>query len=120
MEQPPIIQPMPRPGPAYDPMDRIVQDLQNIGSFLSRLEMDPQDLAYLDSHLGPILGLRRAISQQLEKLSEPPYDYTAERLKRLHRENEQVFSYVEGMAGAMNPWNEQELNLSRLKAGDSG
>ena len=117
MQQPPTIQPTPRPGPDYDPMDRIVQDLQNIESFLLRLEMNPKDLTYLHSHLSPILALRRTISQQLDKLSEEPYDYTPERLKKLHKDNEQVFTYLEGAVGSMDPLNEHEFKRFLRAAG---
>ncbi len=117
MQQPPTIQPAPSPGPDYDPMDRLVQDLQNIESFLLRLETNPKDLAYLQSHLSPILGLRRTISQQLDKLSEEPYDYTPERLKKLHKDNEQVFIFLEGVVGSMNPLNEQEFRRFLREAG---
>lgn len=106
MKQPPTIQPALRPGPSFDPMDRIVQDLENIESFVDRLIMDPKDLAYLNSHLSGILSLRRIISHQLDMLSDEPYNYPASRINKLHQENEKLFVYLEGVIGAMNPWNE--------------
>jgi len=109
MKQPPSIEPTPTPGPAYDPMDRIVQDLQNIESFVSRLAMNPKDLSYLNNHLSPILGLRRTISQQLDKLAEDPYSYSPTRLQNLHKENEKMFTYLEDVVGMMNPWNEEKF-----------
>jgi len=108
-KEPPAVQPAPRPGPGYDPMDRIVQELQNIQSFLAHLEGQPEDLAYLNKHLPQILGFRRTIAQQLDHLAEEPYDYSASRISALKKENEQIFSYIEGAAGAMNPPNRQEL-----------
>ncbi len=101
MKQPPTIQPASTPGPDFDPMDRIVQDLENIQSFLSRLEMDPKDTSYLDAHLSGILGLRRTVSHQLDMLQSEPYNYSPSRLKTLHQENEKIFLYVEGAVGAM-------------------
>ncbi len=101
MKQPPSIQPALTPGPDYDPMDQIVQDLQNIESFLLFLSSNPKDLTYLNTHLPSVLGLRRTISQQLEKLSEDPYNYSPSRLKKLHDENEKNFIYLEGVAGEM-------------------
>jgi hypothetical protein len=105
MKQPPTIQPANGPGPAYDPMDRIVEDLQNIESFLMKLEDDPTDLKYLDSHLANILALRRTISHQLDLLSEDPYNYLAQHLSLLHKENEKIFSHLEGAVGSMKPLN---------------
>ncbi len=99
MKQPPSIQPDPVPGPGYDPMDRIVQDLQNVESFL--LMLSSKNKEYLDTHLSSILALRRSISEQLEKLGETPYDYSSSRLKKLHQQNEQLFVYVEGVVGEL-------------------
>lgn len=115
MKQPPTIQPASTPGPDFDPMDPIIQDLENIESFLSRLEMNPQDLRYLNSHLPGILALRRTISHQLELLAEEPYNYPPSRLKILHEENERIFIYLEGVVGAMDPWNEKAFKKA-LKA----
>jgi hypothetical protein len=112
MKQPPAIQPAPRPGPDYDPMDRIVGDLENIESFLSHVVMNHKDLNYLDSHLSGILGLRRTISQQLEMLADEPYNYPPSRLKTLHQENEKIFIYLEGVVGAMDPWHESAFKKS--------
>lgn len=109
MKQPPSIQPASRPGPAYDPMDQIVQDLENIESFISMLALHPKDQKYLDSHLSSILGLRRTISHQLDKLDGEPYNYPQARLKNLHQENEKIFLYLEGAVGALNPWHEKEF-----------
>lgn len=109
MKQPPTIQPDPVPGPGYDPMDRIVQDLQNIESFLLSLSENFKNIDYLNTHLSPILGLRRTISQQLEKLSEEPYDYEASRMQKLHKGNEQLFIYVEGVVGEMMAKNETKF-----------
>ncbi len=112
MKQPPSIQPAPRPGPNFDPMDRIVQDLENIESFVDRLAMNPKDLDYLHSHLSGILSLRRTLSHQLEMLKEEPYNYASSRLSQLHHENEQLFIYLEGIVGAMDPWNEDSFRKS--------
>ena len=106
MKQPPTIQPAPSPGPDFDPMDWIIQDLENIESFVSRLEMNPKDLDYLNSHLSGILGLRRTISHHLEMLADEPYDYPPSRLQTLHQENEKMFIFLEGVVGVMDPWNE--------------
>ena len=112
MKQPPSIQIAPRPGPDYDPMDRIIQDLENIENFVSCLEMNPKDLSYMNSHLSGILSLRRSLSQQLEMLANEPYSYPPQRLKILHRENENIFIYLEGVVGATNPWNEKAFQSS--------
>lgn len=117
MSQPPAIPPVPQPGPNFDPMDQIVQNLENIESFLGWLEMHPDDLHYLNSHLPGILSLRRTISHQLEMLSEEPYHYPASRLNILHQENETLFIYVEGVVGAMNPLNKKAFHKA-LKAAE--
>ncbi len=101
MKQPPSIQPAPRQGPNYDPMDRLVENLQNIQNFLSKLSDNPEDLKYLDSHINHILPLRRSISQQLDLLFDEPYNYPHDRLVALHKENEKIFSHIEGIVGAM-------------------
>lgn len=108
-KDPDSIQPAPTPGPDYDPMDRIVQDLQNVQSFLDHLEEHPEDLHYLDTHLSQILGMRRTIDHQLNALAIEPYDYPEARLTLLKKENERIFSYVEGAAGAMTRPNLEEL-----------
>lgn len=105
MKQPPTIQPSSRQGPDYDPMDRLVEDLQNIEVFLSKLNDNPQDLAYLNSHLSHILPLRRSISQQIDLLLDDPYNYPHDRLTRLHKENEKIFLHLEGLVGAMQAQN---------------
>ena len=112
MRQPPTIQQAPYPGPSYDPMDSIIQNLENIQSFLSHLVMNPKDLDYLNSHLSGILGLRRILSQQLEMLADEPYNYSLFRLKILHQENETTFIYLEGVVGSMNPWDEKAFKKS--------
>lgn len=111
MKQPPTIQPAPRPGPAYDPMDRIVQDMLNVESFLTYLDQNSRDLKYLNTHLSSILGLRRTIAQQINQLSEEPYSYPSSRLSLLKKENENVFSCIEGVVGAMDPWNQSEFKM---------
>lgn len=109
MKQPPTIQPASRPGPGYDPMDRIVEDLQNIQNFISKLADNPKDLKYLNTHLSKILSLRRTISHQLDLLTEEPYNYPVPRLSLLHKENEKIFLHLEGLVGAMAPWNESHF-----------
>lgn len=116
MKQPPSIKPAPVPGPAYDPMDRIVQDLQNIESFLLFLSSNPKNLEYLNTHLSSILGLRRSIAQQLEKLAEEPYNYSSSRLQKLHEENENIFIYLEGAVGEMMVANEKIFKKSIQEA----
>lgn len=101
MKQPPTIQPTSRQGPDYDPMDRLVENLQNIQVFLSKLSDNPKDLAYLNSHLSHILPLRRSISQQIDLLFDEPYNYPHDRLALLHKENEKIFLHIEGLVGAM-------------------
>lgn len=109
MKQPPTIQPAAGQGPGYDPMDRIVEDLQNIESFLIKIEDDPADLKYLNTHLPNILSLRRTISHQIDLLTEDPYNYEAQHLSSLHKENEKIFSHLEGAVGAMNPLNKSHF-----------
>jgi hypothetical protein len=101
MTQPPSIEPATVPGPDFDPMDRIVEDLQNIESFLLYLSSNFQDTKYLNSHLSSILGIRRTLSQHIDMLSDDPYNYPSQRLKKLHQENEDLFIYIEGVAGEM-------------------
>lgn len=105
MKQPPSIQPASSQGPDYDPMDRLIENIQNIQSFLSRLSDNPKDLKYLDSHINQILPLRRSISQQLDLLIDDPYNYPHDRLTVLHKENDQIFSQIEGIVGAMHTHN---------------
>ncbi|GEM_PF-5727149 len=107
--EPPTILPASGQGPAYDPMDRIVQDLQNIQSFLDHLEEKPADAEYLDAHLPKILGLRRTIARQFDFLAEEPYGYSENLILRLKKENERLFTYIEGAAGAMKPLKPAEL-----------
>jgi len=116
---PPIIRQDPRPGPGYDPMDRIVQDMQNILSFLSMLAQNPANLNYLETHLSQILGLRRGIAQQIEQLSNDPYSYSPSRLQLLQKENERIFSYIEGVIGSMNPWNQPEFERFQKACGQA-
>lgn len=106
MKQPPSIQPAASPGPDYDPMDWIIQEIENLESFLSYLEMHPKNLDYLHSHLSGILGLRRTLSQRIDTLAEEPYNYPPSRLTTLHQENERLFTYLEGAVGALDPWDE--------------
>jgi len=105
MKQIPPIEPALREGPDYDPMDRIVEDLQNIQSFISYLDDNPHNLEYLNKHLSKILEIRRSLSQQFDFLSGEPYNYPHSRLTLLHKENEKIFSLIEGIVGSMNPWN---------------
>ncbi|MBM3184294.1 MAG: hypothetical protein FJZ64_03205 [Chlamydiae bacterium] len=108
-KDPPSISSAPRPGPAYDPMDQIVQDLQNIQSFLSFIHDRPHDLEYVEKHLPKILSLRRTINHALDQLAGEPYSYATSRLHALKKENEAIFSYFEGAIGAINPLNIKEL-----------
>ena len=109
MKQPPSIQPAEGPGPGYDPLDQIIQNLENIENFLSFLVLNPQDPNYLKSHLRGILALRHTLSNQLNSLSEEPYHYSQSRLQTLQQENEKIFLYLEGVVGAIDPWNEKEF-----------
>lgn len=101
MKQSSSIQPDPIPGPDYDPMDRLVQDVQNIETFLSYLALHSQDIDYLNAHLPGILHLRRTIAQQLDKLVDEPYAYPSSRIQMLHADNEKIFTLVEGVVGEM-------------------
>lgn len=112
MKLPPAIKPAKGPGPDYDPIDLIVQNLENIQSFLSRLDMNLKDINYLNSHLPGILSLRRTLSQELEMLADEPYNYSRSRLKALHEENEKIFIYLEGAVGSMIAGNEEEFKKS--------
>lgn len=112
MKQPPTIEPVPVPGPDFDPMDRIIEDLENIESFLDLLVMNPQDLGYLNSHLPGILGLRRTISHQLDMLTDEPYNYPTSRLKILHEENERIFIFLERVVGIVQSWDEESFKKS--------
>src|SRR3990167_4146173 len=108
-KDPTSIQAAPIPGPSYDPMDRIIEDLENAQSFLSCVKEHPSDLEYVEKHFSKILALQRTISQTLDQLSEEPYSYSASRLALLKRENEAIFSYLEGAIGATNPLQLQKL-----------
>ncbi len=110
MKQPPTIQSDPSQGPAYDPMDRIVQDLLNIQSFLSYLSENPKDTKYFETHFPQILSLRKGLSLQLKQLSEDPYAYEPGRLADLQKRNEKIFSLLEGVAGSVNPFNQPEFD----------
>lgn len=109
MKQPPSFQSDPSQGPAYDPMDRIVQDLLNIQSFLSYLSENPKDTKYFETHFSKILSLRKGLSLQLKQLNEEPYSYASSRLGDLQKRNEKIFSLLEGVAGAVNPFNKAEF-----------
>jgi hypothetical protein len=97
------------PGPSFDPMDPIIQNIENIESFLSQLAVDPEDLQYVNSHLPGILALRRTMNNQIDALSSEPYNYTPAQLKILHQEIENIFLYLEGAVGALNPLHVKEL-----------
>lgn len=109
MKRPPSIQPAPVRGPDYDPMDRIVQDLENVDSFLLYLSSNPQDLPYLNTHLTSILGMRRTLEHQIKMLSEEPYNYHEIRLQKLHQEIENLFTYIEGVVGEMTSGEEKKF-----------
>ena len=109
MKEPPSIQPAPRPGSDYDPMDLIVENLQYIQCFLDRLIANPKDLEYLQTHLSSILSSRRTISQHLDLLSNDPYFYSHDRLQSLRDQNEKIFIYLEDVAGSMDPFNPAEF-----------
>lgn len=110
MKQPPTIQSDPTQGPAYDPMDRIVQDLLNIQSFLSYLSENPKDTKYFETHFPQILSLRKGLSLQLKQLGDEPYSYAASRIGDLQKRNEKIFSLLEGVAGAVNPFSKGEFD----------
>lgn len=93
----------------YDPLDRIVQDELNIQSFLAHLDEHPDDLKYLDSHLSKILSIRKTLENQIDKLAEPPYDYSPYHLDLLKKESALIFSYLEGAVGAMKQPNVPEM-----------
>lgn len=118
MKQPPTIQSDPRPGPAYDPMDRIVQDLLSIQSFLSYLSEHQSDGKYFDAHFPKILQLRKGLSTQISQLAEEPYSYSSSHISSLQKQNEKIFSLLEGVAGAFKPLNKLELEsfLETLEA----
>ncbi len=109
MKQPPTIQPAERHGPAYDPMDKLVQDLQNIQSFMARLEDKPKDLKYLKEHHNQILNLRKGMLQQIELLNQDPYNYSHAKLTLLKAELGKIFSELEGIVGAVDPWNKDHF-----------
>lgn len=109
MKEPPSIQPAVRPGPDYDPMDLIVENLQYLLSFLDRIASNPKDLEYLRTHLSSILATRRTISQQLDLLSGDPYFYSHSRLQSLRDKNESIFIYLEDVVGSIDPYNPSEF-----------
>ncbi len=100
-KDPPTIEPAPRPGPDYDPLDLLVQDLENIESFLDYID-DTRDLEYVKTHLPKILRQRLSMEQQLRFLSEDPYNYLESHLNLLKKEIEQLFIYLEGAVGSLN------------------
>jgi hypothetical protein len=108
-KDPDPIHPAEGPHGDYDPMDRIVQDVLNIESFLAHLDEHPDDLKYLDTHISKILSIRRSVASQIDKLDESPYDYSPYHLDLLKKENELIFSYLEGAVGAMKQANLVEL-----------
>lgn len=101
MKQPPSFQSDPIPGPDFDPMDAIIQNLLNVEVFMSYLSEHPKDFDYLKTHLTGILGLRRTLALEIEKLSEEPYNYLPARLQKLQEDNERLFVYLEGAVGEM-------------------
>jgi hypothetical protein len=107
MRKPPL-ETTPHPGSDYDPMDRIVQDMQNIQSFLSYLS-EKHDPQYFQTHFSKILGLQRIMSQQIDLLASEPYEYASTRLGALKNKNRRVFSYLEGLAGTIDPFNAKEF-----------
>jgi hypothetical protein len=108
-KDPDSIQPAERERGDYDPLDQIVQNELNIQSFLAHLEEHPGDLKYLETHLTKVLSIRKAIELQIDKLAESPYDYSPYHLSLLKKENELIFSYLEGAVGAMKQPNFGEL-----------
>lgn len=118
MKQPPSFQAVPAQGPDFDPIDWIVQNLENIEGFLSRLALT-KDKQYLHSHLSSILNLRHTLSSEIDKLSDEPYLFSVEKLKRMHKEVENIFIYVEGVVGALEPWNEEKFQKALIAAEDA-
>jgi hypothetical protein len=119
MKQPPTIIPADVPGPDYDPMDQIVENLENIESFVDRLALKPHDLKYMKSHLPGILNLRRSIAHQLEKLEDEPYNYSAQRLQALNQENEMIFIFLERVIGTMEPWDATDFKKAVKAVGEA-
>lgn len=120
MKEPPSIKPMPGHGPDFDPMDRIVQEIQNVQNFLAQLstiKMNSHD--YMHSHMRAILSIRKSINEHIAMLGEEPYHFSEKRLKNLLKENEQIFMNVEGVIGAMDSLDQDYLNRLRLKAENS-
>lgn len=109
MPQPPAIEPAPKQGPDYDPMDPIVEALENISSFLTYLDQNHQDTGYFQKHFPGILELRKDLAQQIDLLANGRYAYPHARLIRLHQENEKIFSLLEGLAGGIDPWDRKEF-----------
>lgn len=111
MKEPPSIEPMPGHGPDFDPMDRIVQDIQNVQNFLAQLALNkPKSLDYMHSHMRAILSMRKSINEQINMLREEPYHYSEKRLNALLKENEQIFMNVEGVIGAMDSLDEDHFD----------
>jgi hypothetical protein len=107
MPQPPSISGVPSQGPNFDPMDRIIQDLMNIESFL--IQLDPKDLKAFNAQYPKITPIRKTNAGQIDLLFDDPYNYPHSRLQALHKENEAIFLNLEGLAGSMNPLNETEF-----------
>lgn len=91
-------------------MDRIIQNMQNVDSFVSWLAHDPKDLWYAEEHLATILAIRRTIFTQINALAEEPYNFSPHRIELLRENNEAIFLYIEGAIGALFP-----LNVNTLK-----
>lgn len=99
MEYPPYEQ-TPGQGPDFDVMDQIIQNLQNISSFLSRIEDEPVNPQFIKNQLPKILSIRKEIFLQIEMLAQEPYNYSHAHLTRLKKENEKIFLNLEGAVGA--------------------
>jgi hypothetical protein len=108
-KDPESILPAARPTGNYDPLDRIVQDILNIQSFLAHIEEHPGDLKYLEGHYSKIWSIRNTNASQIDKLAETPYDYSPYHLALLKKENERIFHYLEGAVNAMKQANLTEL-----------
>jgi hypothetical protein len=92
-------------------MDLIVEDLENISSFLNFFETHHKDLNYFHKHFPKILLMRNQIAQQIDLLTEDArYSYSHAKISRLHQINEKIFSLLEGLAGGVDPWNEKVFN----------
>ena len=108
-KDPPPIEPATVPGPSYDPIDWIVQDMENIESFLAHLSTSPSDIGYFNDHFHSLLPLMDRISGQIDRLGYDPYNYSPERLQKLHHENARIFMFVEGVEEAMKSKDEKKL-----------